>query len=64
MYKEELEIRDRLKEILESIELIQEWSISCHKQPSKNVSNHRFYLHIPLVVYDKTMLSLRRNQNF
>ena len=26
MYKEELEIRDRLEEILESIELIQEWS--------------------------------------
>ena len=26
MYNEELEIRDRLEEILESIELIQEWS--------------------------------------
>jgi len=26
MYREELEIRDRLEEILESIELIQEWS--------------------------------------
>lgn len=26
MYNEELAIRDRLKEILESIELIQEWS--------------------------------------
>jgi len=26
MYKEELEIRDRLEEILESIELTQEWS--------------------------------------
>ena len=26
MYSEELEIKDRLEEILESIELIQEWS--------------------------------------
>ena len=26
MYKEELEIRDRLEDILESIELTQEWS--------------------------------------
>ena len=26
MYNEELEIKDRLEEILESIELIQEWS--------------------------------------